>query len=96
MKPSLLRLFLPLCCIAALTQTACAAPPPHDQNQPPPQVEPYTYGTKLDIVKVISIEEPQERLLCEVVTAKMTYLDSANRRRALSYLKMATGCSDRS
>lgn len=95
MKPSLL--LLPLCCIATLTQPVDAASPTHEKNQDSTlQVEPYTYGTKLDIVKIISIEEPQDRLVCEVVTAKMIYLDSANRRRALTYLKMASGCSDRS
>lgn len=55
--------------------------------------EPYEYGKDLDIAKVVSIEDPQDPFICEVITAKMTYIDSAGETKAVSYRKLSTACS---
>lgn len=51
----------------------------------------YTYGMKLDIARVIRIEEPQSTT-CEVVQVKMTYENSQGDTQTLSYLKLADVC----
>ena len=51
----------------------------------------YTYGMKLDVARVIRIEEPQSTT-CEVVQAKMTYENSQGNTQTLSYLKLADVC----
>lgn len=57
------------------------------------QAQTYTYGTHLDIQKVLSMSEDAEPA-CGVVNAHMTYLDSAGHKQALDYRKFADNCSD--
>lgn len=57
------------------------------------QGQTYTYGTHLDIQKVLSISEDTEPA-CGVVNAHMTYLDSAGHKQALDYRKFADNCND--
>ncbi|MNM70091.1 hypothetical protein D3C81_817110 [compost metagenome] len=52
----------------------------------------YQYGMKLDIDRVISIEQPNER--CEVSPAQMTYVDSRGEVHVLEYLRQTPKCSD--
>lgn len=53
--------------------------------------EPYTYGTELDIASVLSIKlEPTP--FCRVTNAVMTYRDSADQVRKLSYRTMSESC----
>ncbi|NUU39217.1 DUF2790 domain-containing protein [Pseudomonas sp. C2B4] len=55
-------------------------------------VETYTYGSKLDIKKVIAVTDvPNE---CGPVQAQMTYEDSKGQRHVLQYQVMGTGCSN--
>jgi hypothetical protein len=55
-------------------------------------VESYTYGTKLDVKKVIAVSDiPDE---CGPVPAQMTYEDSHGQRHILQYQVMGTGCSN--
>lgn len=89
-------LLLSLCVVAAASQAAEEVAPlvvtqPSGANAV--EVVPYRYGMKLDIGKVISIQEPTE-LSCDVVTATMLYEDSRDMRRALSYLKIPASCSN--
>ncbi|AIG01648.1 topoisomerase II [Pseudomonas fluorescens] len=51
----------------------------------------YTYGMKLDIARVVSMEEPDTRT-CEVVKAKMTYVDTQGIVKAITYKKHAEIC----
>ena len=53
----------------------------------------YTYGTHLDIQKVISMKEDKS-MTCGIVDARMTYLDSAGQTRVLDYSKFADGCDN--
>ena len=57
------------------------------------QAQTYTYGTHLDIQKVLSLSEDTEPA-CGVVNAHMTYLDSAGHQQALDYRKLADNCND--
>ncbi|MDF3934821.1 DUF2790 domain-containing protein [Pseudomonas citronellolis] len=52
----------------------------------------YHYGMKLDVAKVISIEQANDR--CEVAPAKMTYADSKGQVHVLEYLRQTEMCSD--
>ncbi|MEJ5056616.1 MULTISPECIES: DUF2790 domain-containing protein [unclassified Pseudomonas] len=55
-------------------------------------VETYTYGSKLDVKKVIAVSDvPAE---CGPVSAQMTYEDSQGQRHILQYQVMGTGCSN--
>ncbi|WP_285420130.1 DUF2790 domain-containing protein [Pseudomonas sp. efr-133-TYG-5] len=51
----------------------------------------YTYGTHLDIQKVISLKQDNSTT-CGIVEARMTYLDSTGQTRVLDYSKFADGC----
>ena len=53
--------------------------------------ESYTYGTHLDIKKVLSSEQDQGPN-CGVVNAHLTYLDSGDQTRTLDYLKTNDKC----
>ena len=53
----------------------------------------YSYGTHLDIKKVISLTQ-DDSVSCGIVDARMTYLDSAGNTRVLDYSKFADGCND--
>ncbi|WP_223472257.1 MULTISPECIES: DUF2790 domain-containing protein [unclassified Pseudomonas] len=57
------------------------------------QAQTYTYGTHLDIQKVLSLSEDAEPT-CGVVNAQMTYLDSAGHKQALDYRKFSDNCND--
>ena len=53
----------------------------------------YTYGTHLDIHKVLSLKQDNS-VNCGIVEARMTYLDSAGQTRVLDYSKFADGCNN--
>ena len=53
----------------------------------------YTYGTHLDIQKVLSMKQDATPT-CGIVNARMTYLDSQGKTRALDYSKFADGCNE--
>ncbi len=55
-------------------------------------VETYSYSTKLDIKRVISMSEPASE--CAPVPVQMMYEDSSGKRHILEYLIMGTGCSN--
>lgn len=55
-------------------------------------VETYTYATRLDITRVISITEPANT--CAPVPVQMTYEDSKGKRHILAYQMMGTGCTN--
>jgi hypothetical protein len=59
------------------------------QNIP---VEQYTYGTHLDIAKVISMTEIPD--VCHVVPARMVYQDSKGVEHILQYQVMGNGCEN--
>jgi len=52
----------------------------------------YTYGSHLDIKKVLSLSEAPS-LTCDVVDARMTYLDSQGQTQVLEYSKLAETCT---
>ncbi|WP_296181011.1 DUF2790 domain-containing protein [Pseudomonas sp. UBA1879] len=56
------------------------------------QVEHYSYSTKLDIAKVISVGEVPN--VCRVVPQHMTYEDSHGQRHVMEYMVMGNGCSN--
>ncbi|CAH0168683.1 hypothetical protein ABH908_002475 [Pseudomonas frederiksbergensis] len=53
----------------------------------------YTYGTHLDIQKVLSMKEDATPS-CGIVNARMTYLDSQGKTQALDYRKFADNCNE--
>ncbi|MCW2271883.1 hypothetical protein D9M71_463660 [compost metagenome] len=53
----------------------------------------YHYGMPLDIAQVLDMSEPATEL-CDVVKARMVYVDSAGQQHTLQYLKLAQACSD--
>ncbi|MDT8908115.1 Protein of unknown function [Pseudomonas sp. NFACC32-1] len=55
--------------------------------------ETYSYGTHLDIAKVVSLTEDAGQT-CGLVNAHITYLDSMGEQRALTYLKQAADCNN--
>ncbi|ELP98556.1 DUF2790 domain-containing protein [Pseudomonas syringae] len=56
------------------------------------RVEQYTYGTHLDIARVISISQIPN--VCAVVPARMVYEDSQGARHTMGYQVMGNGCSN--
>ncbi|HEF4762907.1 TPA: DUF2790 domain-containing protein [Pseudomonas putida] len=61
-----------------------------EENKSP--VETYTYGSHLDIKKVIAVSDvPNE---CGPVPAQMTYEDSKGQRHVVQYQIMGNGCSN--
>ncbi|WP_137806132.1 DUF2790 domain-containing protein [Pseudomonas sp. G(2018)] len=53
----------------------------------------YHYGMPLHVGKVIALTEP-DTLDCEVVTARMTYIDEQSGKPAeLAYRKLSDACS---
>lgn len=59
-----------------------------NQNQP----EPYNYGDKMNVAKVISMSKiPND--VCEAVPATMTYLDSKGVQHTMEYQVLADGCT---
>jgi len=59
-----------------------------EQTNPPA----YEYGMPLDVAQAIRIEAPNPPV-CEVVRAKMTYVDSQGEIRRVSFLQLAEACS---
>ncbi|QNH04732.1 DUF2790 domain-containing protein [Pseudomonas sp. B11D7D] len=57
------------------------------------EATPYRYGQNLDIAKVISIDVPNGPQ-CEVVTAKMTYRNSAGDVEVLGYEQLSSACAN--
>jgi hypothetical protein len=53
----------------------------------------YTYGTHLDIRKVLSLKQ-DSAATCGIVDAQMTYLDSTGKTQVLDYRKFADGCDN--
>ncbi|MGE8496049.1 MAG: DUF2790 domain-containing protein [Pseudomonas sp.] len=54
----------------------------------------YTYGTKLDIVKVISIST-KDSPVCKPVDYIMKYVDSSGKTLALKYKAHSSACNKR-
>jgi hypothetical protein len=54
--------------------------------------KPYTYGTHLDIQKVVSLKQDASPS-CGVVDAQLTYLDSQSKTQVLDYRKISDSCS---
>lgn len=57
------------------------------------QPETYTYGSHLDVRKVLSITEG-DGAACSVVNARMTYLDSQSQEHVLDYRKFSDHCNE--
>jgi hypothetical protein len=58
-------------------------------------VEQYHYGQKLDVKRVIDIQEEKPTLLSGgTVNVRMNYLDSKGKRHTLAYLKIASGYNE--
>ncbi|MCU1763025.1 DUF2790 domain-containing protein [Pseudomonas sp. 14P_8.1_Bac3] len=53
----------------------------------------YSYGTHLDIKKVLSLTQ-DATTTCGIVDAQLTYLDSQNKTQVLDYRKFADCNSD--
>ena len=53
--------------------------------------ERYHYGMQLDVQKVLALHEDPAQS-CQVVDARMDYLDSQGRERSLAYVKHAKAC----
>jgi hypothetical protein len=88
MKALLVMALSSLCATAALADEA----PTELAGQKAPIVEDYTYSTKLDVAKVLSMSTIPE--VCEVVPVKMEYEDSQGQRHILNYKVMGNGCSN--
>lgn len=54
--------------------------------------ETYTYGTQLDIKKVLSLKQDATPS-CAIVDARLTYLDSQSKTRVLDYRKFSDNCN---
>ena len=59
------------------------------------EATPYRYGQNLDIANVISIDVPNSPQ-CEVVTAQMTYRNSAGDVKVLDYEQLSDACTSQS
>ncbi|MNG32573.1 hypothetical protein D3C84_1186240 [compost metagenome] len=55
-------------------------------------MQPYSYGSQLDIERVLRIDTPASPR-CELVTAVMTYRDSAGALRKMAYLTSSEACT---
>ncbi|HDQ4072969.1 TPA: DUF2790 domain-containing protein [Pseudomonas aeruginosa] len=73
--------------LAALALPAFAA-----QAAAPVPTESYRYGMPLDVHKVVATQE-QASTTCEIVDARMDYLDSAGKLHSLAYRKYASACN---
>ncbi|EMN8655191.1 DUF2790 domain-containing protein [Pseudomonas aeruginosa] len=79
------RTLLATTLLAALALPAFAA-----QAAAPVPTESYRYG--MDVHKVVATQE-QASTTCEIVDARMDYLDSAGKLHSLAYRKYASACS---
>ncbi|VVO31761.1 DUF2790 domain-containing protein [Pseudomonas fluorescens] len=75
------------CLFAALNVVAISA-----QAEADLKAENYSYGTHLDIQKVLSSVD-EGGASCEVVDAHLTYLNSQGQKRVLDYRKFAEACN---
>ncbi|MDH4608991.1 DUF2790 domain-containing protein [Pseudomonas sp. BN102] len=57
------------------------------------RVERYHYGMHLDVQKLVALHEAPAQL-CQLVEARMDYLDSQGKLRSLAYLKHSATCRD--
>lgn len=67
------------------------------QAAEPTPAERYHYGMQLDVQKVLAMSEAEPHASsqpCEVVAARMDYLDSAGKARSVTYLKHSSACQD--
>ncbi|WP_416426477.1 DUF2790 domain-containing protein [Pseudomonas sp. App30] len=80
---------LVIAALVAFSTVAGAATLPAASNN---SVQEYTYGTHLDIAKVVSMTSIPD--VCEVVPAKMTYLDHQGERHTIEYRVMGNGCEN--
>ncbi len=78
------RTLLATTLLAALALPAFAA-----QAAAPVPTESYRYGMPLDVHKVVATQE-QASTTCEIVDARMDYLDSAGKLHSLAYRKYAS------
>lgn len=62
-----------------------------EQDTVPPTT-PYSYTMKLDVNKVIAMDEP-DPATCQVIEAYMTYSTTAGRVQRISYRKFAQSCN---
>ncbi|HBO9702535.1 DUF2790 domain-containing protein [Pseudomonas aeruginosa] len=81
------RTLLATTLLAALALPAFAA-----QAAAPVPTESYRYGMPLDVHKVVATQE-QASPTCEIVDARMDYLDSAGKLHSLACRKYASACS---
>lgn len=74
-----------------LLALGCVATSANAGLKPQPQgnVQDYTYGTKLDIAKVVSTPELN---FCGVKPVEMTYVDHSGKTHTLRYEVNGTGC----
>lgn len=56
-------------------------------------VERYRYDMQLDVQKVLSTHE-ESSSRCQVVDARMDYLDSQGQKRSLAYRRLSSSCSE--
>lgn len=82
------KAFYATCLFAALNICTLSARA-ESQVQP----ETYTYGSRLDVRKVLSITEG-DGAACSVVNARMTYLDSRSQEHILDYRKFSDRCNE--
>jgi len=75
--------------ISLMTVTAMSALPLLAQEQA--DVPAYQYGMQLAIAKVIRIDEPAPPT-CEIVRAKMTFVNTQGATEQVSFLKQAKAC----
>lgn len=75
--------------VTMMTVTALSAPPLLANEQP--DVPTYQYGAPLHVAKVIRIEEPAPPT-CEVVRAKMTFVNTQGATEQIGFLKQAEAC----
>lgn len=87
MKAALLLLAMSGFCASAM---AAGTPAPSSSNNLP--VEQYSYSTHLDIAKIIWMSTIPRS--CDVVPARMDYLDSKGQEHLLEYQVMGNGCVD--
>jgi hypothetical protein len=87
MKAALLLLAMSGFCASAM---AAGTPAPSSSNNLP--VEQYSYSTPLDIAKIIWMSTIPRS--CDVVPARMDYLDSKGQEHLLEYQVMGNGCVD--
>lgn len=89
MKISKLAMFLALGVLGSQAFAGESHSTAADSKTP---VETYTYDTKLDIQKVITVTDIPDQ--CGPVPAQMTYEDSHGQRHVLQYQVIGTGCSN--